>query len=106
MKKIPTLRRRKSTGHAYARFNGEQRWFGLYDDQETQERFLRTAAEWTAAGYHLQDEKEGLTVEDVAARYLEPARPRRAPHVPVPRAEARAGVLRVQSARSSTFDPR
>jgi hypothetical protein len=28
MKKIPMLRRHKSTGHAYARIDGQQLWFG------------------------------------------------------------------------------
>lgn len=72
-KRGPTLRRHKGTGHAYARFNGKQVWFGNYDYPEAHARFSRTLAEWRANGCRLPPEEaqEELTVADMVARYLE-----------------------------------
>lgn len=72
-KRGPTLCRHKRTGHAYAKFDGRQLWFGRYDDPEAHERFAQTLAEWKAHGRRLPHEaaRVELTVTDVVARYLE-----------------------------------
>ena len=44
-KRSPCLRRYKKTGHANAKFDRRQPWFGQFDDPETHERFARTRAE-------------------------------------------------------------
>lgn len=69
----PVLRRHKKSGHAYARFDGRQRWFGSYDDPETHQRFARTLAEWVAHGgrFSPRQDDRSLTVADVVAAYLE-----------------------------------
>ena len=72
--KQPVLKRHKSTGHAYARFDGRQLWFGPYGSSEAHERFVRTLTEWQANGCRLPPEKVragGLTIAEVVARYLE-----------------------------------
>ncbi len=69
----PTLCRHKRTGHAYAKFDGRQLWFGRYEDPRSHERFAQTLAEWQANGFQLppEDASQAHTVADVIARYLE-----------------------------------
>ncbi|MBK7875944.1 MAG: site-specific integrase [Planctomycetes bacterium] len=72
-KRSPTLRRHKRSGHAYARLDGRQVWFGPYDDPETHQRFSRTLAEWTANGRRLPPSRHAdkMRVADLVASYLE-----------------------------------
>ena len=75
-KQGPSLRRHKTTGHAFARFNGKQIWFGPYDGPEAHARFAAFKAEWEANGRSLPlDERSQamVTVADLVARYLEHA---------------------------------
>lgn len=71
--KSPTLRRHKRSGHAYARFDGRQLWFGPYDDPKTHEAFGRTLAEWLAHGKRLppSDDTACARVADIVAAYLQ-----------------------------------
>ena len=68
----PVLRLHKSTGHAYARFDGRQVWFGPYASPAAHERFARTLAEWLAHGCQLPPpgDKERITVSELASRYF------------------------------------
>jgi len=73
LKPAPVLKRHKATGHAYARFNGHQIWFGSFDDAETHSRFATFVARWEANGRSLPEEsggEKGLTVEDLVAPYI------------------------------------
>jgi integrase len=72
-KRSPSLCRHRKSGHAYAKFDGRQVWFGPYDDPRAHERFARTLAEWQALGGRLPQAgpEEGLLLADVVARYLE-----------------------------------
>lgn len=74
-KRGPSLRRHKSSGHGYARFNGRQMWFGPFDDPATHARLAATKAEWEANGRRLPDEEssEASSVADLAALYLQHA---------------------------------
>ncbi len=71
-RKQPILRRHKSTGHAYARFDGRQVWFGPYEDPSAHERFARTLAEWIANGRRLPPLDIGgrIDVRELVERYL------------------------------------
>ena len=71
-KRGPTLCRHKRTGHAYAKFDGRQLWFGRYDDPRTHERFAHTLAAWRANGCRLppQEDDHELTIAEIVARYL------------------------------------
>lgn len=68
----PSLRRHKSTGHAYAKFNGRQVWFGPYDSPKAHADFAAFKAKWEALGRVLPEhgEESALTVADLVALYL------------------------------------
>ena len=70
--KQPVLRRHKSSGHAYARFDGRQVWFGPYGSPGAHERFARTLTEWLANGCRLPAEgaHARATVSEVVERYF------------------------------------
>lgn len=71
-KRSPTLCRHKRTGHAYAKFDGRQVWFGRYDDPSAHEEFARTLAAWQANGCRLPPAGAAeLTVFEVVSRYLD-----------------------------------
>ncbi len=72
-RRAPKLGRHKQTGHAYAKFDGRQFWFGPYDAPETHERFARALVAWRVTGHPQapQDFRGELTVADIVARYLE-----------------------------------
>ena len=70
----PTLRRHKRSGHAYAKFDGAQRWFGPYDDRATHARFAAFKARWEANGRVLpvkaDTERSPYTVAELRDDYL------------------------------------
>ncbi len=49
----PTLRKHKRSGHSYAKFNGQQIWFGPYHDRQTHAEFAAFKARWEANGRQL-----------------------------------------------------
>jgi hypothetical protein len=81
----PTLRVHKKSGHAYARFDGEQFWFGRADERESHRRFAAFKAQWEVNDRRVTDDmreqlhrrrrarkrEEVVTVELLVARYLE-----------------------------------
>lgn len=71
-KQGPTLRRHKRSGRSYVRFNGQQVWFGPFDDPATHARFAAFKAEWEANGRQLpgRDDDAPATVADLVASYL------------------------------------
>ena len=70
----PTLRRHKSSGHAYARFDGHQIWFGRHDDPRSHQDFAEYLCKWqTGDGKSLQGDVSTTTVAVLIARYLDHA---------------------------------
>ena len=71
----PVLRRRKSSGHAYARFAGHQKWFGRYDDPKTHQAFAEYLLRWQARAAlgSTQGSAQAATMVALVARYLEHA---------------------------------
>jgi len=71
-KQAPSLKLHKKTGHAYARFNARQIWFGRFDDSETHRSFATFLARWEANGRELPEDREAssLTVAELVAAYL------------------------------------
>ena len=72
-KSAPVLKRHRSTGHAYARFEGQQFWFGNFDEAEAHIRFATFLARWEANGRTIPDEgneSDGVTVQELVALYL------------------------------------
>ena len=74
-KRGPSLRRHKRSGNGYAKFNGQQVWFGPFDDPATHARFAAFKAEWEANGRSMPTEPEAtsMAITDLVARYLEHA---------------------------------
>ena len=56
-KRGPTLCKHKRSGRGYARFNGEQVWFGPFDDRATHAAFTRYKAQWEARGRRSDTER-------------------------------------------------
>ena len=59
-KRGPSLRKHKRSGHAYAKFNGRQEWFGPFDDPESHAEFARFKAEWEANGRRIPDDPDAV----------------------------------------------
>lgn len=67
----PRLCKHKRSGRSYAKFNGNQVWFGPWDDPATHEEFARYKAEWMASGRQVErPSREAITVADLVARFL------------------------------------
>ena len=74
-KRGPSLRKHRRSGGSYAKFNGQQVWFGPYDEQESHAAFAAFKARWEANGRRLPDEsvREDLTVAELCAAYRDHA---------------------------------
>jgi hypothetical protein len=73
-KSTPTLRRHKSSGHAYARFDGHQIWFGRHDDPRSHQDFAEYLIRWqTGDGKPFEGDASTTTVAVLVARYLDHA---------------------------------
>ena len=70
----PKLRRHKSSGHAYARFDGHQIWFGRHDDPRSHQEFAEYFHRWkTGDSKPLERDASTTTVAVLVARYLDHA---------------------------------
>ena len=71
-KRGPTLRRHKRSGHAFAKFNGRQIWFGPWDEREAHSEFAAFRAQWESNGRRLvEEDAAGVPlVEHVVASWL------------------------------------
>ncbi len=73
--KQPKLCRHKATGHAYAKIDGKQVWFGPFDDPTTYEKFGRALAArvgGASGGIESAEAEEissGMTVNGLADKY-------------------------------------
>lgn len=72
-KRVPGYLLHKSTGHARVIINGRQVFLGKYNSPESIEKYRRLIAEMNASGGDpapYPDERDGLTVAELLARYL------------------------------------
>ncbi len=74
LKRIPKLSLHKPTGQGYVRLEGTFHYMGRYDDPATHARAMRFIAEWIANGCRLRVDPGELTVNELAAAYVEHAR--------------------------------
>lgn len=71
--RIPKLRHHKTTGQAYVVLNGKAIYFGPSGTDEVMEKYHQAIAEWIAAGKQLNQPLDGITVNEIIARFWEHA---------------------------------
>ena len=65
----PKLRHHKATGQAYVVLNGKAIYFGPFGTDEATEKYHQTIAEWLAAGKQLDQPLDGMTINEIIARF-------------------------------------
>jgi integrase len=68
-KRTPKLRHHKATGQAYAVLNKKYIFFGLYGTPEATQKYHQTIAEWLAAGKHVGQSPDDITINEIIARF-------------------------------------
>ena len=67
--RIPKLRHHKATDQAYVVLNGKAIYFGPSGTDEATEKYHQTIAEWMAAGKQLDQPLDGMTINEIIARF-------------------------------------
>ncbi len=68
-KRIPKLRHHKASGQGYAVLGGKAVYFGPYGEEETEQNYNRTIAEWISGGMQTDALQQEVTIAEVIARY-------------------------------------
>ena len=66
----PSRYRRQKVRHdrAFVELNRRRHWLGRYGTAESHQRYAQFVAEWQATGGHLADDKDKLTISQLARR--------------------------------------
>jgi hypothetical protein len=66
---IPKLRHHKPTGQAYVVLNNQTIWLGKYDNENIQQDYNKTIAEWLSNGKQLAVEGTGISINEIISRF-------------------------------------
>jgi hypothetical protein len=70
---VPSYRLHKASGQAVVVINGHTRYLGKHGSKSSREAYARAIAEWSAQGRAVVPDKDGVTVTEVMAAYIEHA---------------------------------
>ena len=66
---VPPYKLRKSTGQAYAVFDGKRKYFGRYELPESRAKYDQFVAEWLAAGRRVRVTASDLSIAELCAAF-------------------------------------
>ena len=68
---VPSYRLHKASGQAVVVINGHTRYLGKHGSKSSREAYARAIAEWSAQGRAGVFDRDGVTVTEVMAAYIE-----------------------------------